>query len=200
MIAIIAALAALLLPSLQRARGRAKIANCVSNLRQVGLAGAAYTQDYNEWIVPNFGNSTYASVDGFWPVKLCRYLGGSVGVYSCPAMNRSILVYQSSGVMTCEWKGIWLAYGANMTIGGDIASGGALPPTKLTALTRPSDTVWITDSRHVNIDYLTADFGSAGQRCQYWHDGMIQILLFDGRVVTDQSPISHLSGKYRWWP
>lgn len=78
-IAIVAMLAALLLPSLQRARGRAKAAQCINNLRQIGLAGMAYSQDYDEWIVPNYANTTYTDLSGFWPLKLAKYLGGSVG-------------------------------------------------------------------------------------------------------------------------
>lgn len=195
-IAIIAMLAALLLPSLQRARGRAKAAQCISNLRQIALAGLAYNQDYNEWIVPNYRYTSYTDLSGFWPVTLGRYMSGSVGVYACPSMNRAILDWRSAGGMTNQGKAIWLGYGANIMVGGDLANPAA-PPTKLSALTRPSDTVWVTDASHVNIIFTQADWGVPGQRCQYWHDGFIQLVMLDGRVVTDQSPIS---GKYLWWP
>ena len=46
-IAIIAALAALLLPVLALARGRAREIVCVSNLRQIGMAMKIYCQDYD---------------------------------------------------------------------------------------------------------------------------------------------------------
>jgi len=46
-VAIIATLAALLLPSLAKARGAAKRAYCSSNLRQIGVAMIAYGIDYN---------------------------------------------------------------------------------------------------------------------------------------------------------
>lgn len=47
-VAIIAILAAMLLPALSQARERARQATCVSNLKQIGLALMMYIQDYNE--------------------------------------------------------------------------------------------------------------------------------------------------------
>ncbi len=46
-IAIIAILASLLLPSLSRARGTAKMATCLNNQKQILLATAMYAGDYN---------------------------------------------------------------------------------------------------------------------------------------------------------
>ena len=62
-IAIIAILAAMLLPSLSTAREKARQAVCMSNLKQCGLAFMMYVQDYDGYLTPNYnpkGKGTYS--------------------------------------------------------------------------------------------------------------------------------------------
>ena len=56
-IAIIAILAALLLPALARAKSKALKANCISNLKQTGLALAMFVDDNNDYLPPGPGIS-----------------------------------------------------------------------------------------------------------------------------------------------
>ena len=56
-IAIIAILAGMLLPALNNARERARIATCISNMKQLGLAFVLYLDDNNDSIMPQ-SNST----------------------------------------------------------------------------------------------------------------------------------------------
>ena len=57
-IGIIAVLIALLLPALNGARESAKIAACLSNLRQIGIASINYSQANNNHTVPSYAYAT----------------------------------------------------------------------------------------------------------------------------------------------
>jgi prepilin-type N-terminal cleavage/methylation domain-containing protein/prepilin-type processing-associated H-X9-DG protein len=69
-IAIIAILAAMLLPSLGKAREKARSVNCMSNLKQIGVFEAIYRDDFGCY--PYTSNSTGGAPggledsDGFW--------------------------------------------------------------------------------------------------------------------------------------
>jgi prepilin-type N-terminal cleavage/methylation domain-containing protein/prepilin-type processing-associated H-X9-DG protein len=63
-IAIIAILASLLLPALARAKSKAHIVKCASNLRQFGLAVRMYADEYNDRLPENRNPSGQV---GYWP-------------------------------------------------------------------------------------------------------------------------------------
>ena len=62
-IAIIAILAAMLLPALSAARERARVANCISKLKQTGLGLTMYAND-NKSMLPC--NKHCATCNGIW--------------------------------------------------------------------------------------------------------------------------------------
>jgi prepilin-type N-terminal cleavage/methylation domain-containing protein/prepilin-type processing-associated H-X9-DG protein len=76
-VAIIAILAALLLPSLQKAKQSAHRAVCINNLKQMGVAFVSYSVDSDGWgpITPLSSSGTWVS-DFTWMVMLAPYLGG----------------------------------------------------------------------------------------------------------------------------
>ncbi len=87
-IAIIAILAAILFPVFARARENARRASCQSNLKQMGLGFAQYTQDYDEhfplsvvWLGP--GNAPAGATVG-WADAIQPYLK-STQIYQCPS-------------------------------------------------------------------------------------------------------------------
>lgn len=81
-IAIIAILAAILFPVFARARENARRASCQSNLKQIGLGIAQYTQDYDEKVVPS-RNSSVNNVTP-WHALIQPYTK-STQVLACPS-------------------------------------------------------------------------------------------------------------------
>jgi len=59
-VAIIAILAGMLLPALNKARAKARAVQCVNNLKQVGIIHGLYQSDYNYWPF----NLSRSAVDG----------------------------------------------------------------------------------------------------------------------------------------
>jgi prepilin-type N-terminal cleavage/methylation domain-containing protein len=84
-IAVIAVLLGILLPSLRKARYQAQLVVCASNLRQVGLAVHAYAQDYNETIpfgpegLPMAGSQFYTATGNVTSL-ISVYNGAPVGL------------------------------------------------------------------------------------------------------------------------
>jgi prepilin-type N-terminal cleavage/methylation domain-containing protein len=85
-IAIIAILAALLLPSLARARDKGKGANCLSNLRQISLAFFSYEADFGS-VVATLTPHSDAPKGAWWYTRSLQEHLGSEDVLMCPATN-----------------------------------------------------------------------------------------------------------------
>lgn len=84
-IAIIAILAALLLPSLSRAKGAGQSAGCKSNLHQLGVALKLYTDEFQKFPACAAVTSTRGQVIALWDGALLPSLGNNREVFRCQA-------------------------------------------------------------------------------------------------------------------
>lgn len=82
-IAIIAMLAALLLPALTQANAKAKRVYCASNLRQLSLALNLYADEQGRF-PQSYGVAPVGTVS-IWNARLLPLVGAGVGVFNCPA-------------------------------------------------------------------------------------------------------------------
>lgn len=94
-IAILAILAALLLPSLSKARDRARQVSCTGQLKQIGLVDAQYISDFDGWLYgPKLSvDNPDGTSNPYWVTSLSnlnylpQWVVGRKHVGVCPAAN-----------------------------------------------------------------------------------------------------------------
>ncbi len=179
-VAIIAVLAALLLPSLQQARESGRATQCMNNLRQIGLATYAYADD----------NDGQLFVSNDWPWDLQPYLHVSqtgwdmegAPVYQCP--DCKALPGQQAWAPGYGW-----CYGINYWYLFDRH----LPPYVVVGLkiadpVHPATTVWMSDVEGALIISVGSYPGiilPTAFPVGYHHRGRANVLWLDGHVSAE---------------
>ena len=103
-IAIIAILACILLPALQKAKSTAKRIICVNNLRQINLGFLDYAENYNGYFVPSMGAGSpfgMTGVNANWPCYI--YINSNM---TFSALKNSIFMCPEQNVFDNRWDNI----------------------------------------------------------------------------------------------
>ena len=208
-IAIIAILAAMLMPALQQARGRAHTANCISNLKQMGTAATFYTDAHDGFY---HGINTLLGKSGAkveWQKYFIENMGISYKMLTCPTIRNWTDEYHVKESGNC--------YGVNsQSLCGTFTAASPGSPDgwttiKTSQIGLPSKTVYTGDTRIANASYPTdpsaweskrnmSTAGNPANGCSKLipvHGGICNVLWTDGSVMSMRSIMrNYVSGNY----
>jgi len=177
-IAIIAILAALLLPVLGRAKDTAKSVACRSNLKQWGLATQIYVTAHEDFLPPDgTPNPSPANTNTGWYVQLPLEIG--LPRYADMPWHTNALEEPGNTVWLCP-NNSRRSNGNNLfhyCLNEDVNGTGANnQPKKLTAVQRPLAVVWLFDSKNLPA------VGPGSYTHTNLHNHGAQFVFLDGHV------------------
>lgn len=204
-VAIIAILAAMLLPALQQARAKAKQAVCMNNLRQLGFSLKVYTDSWNFYTIPPI-SAGGAFPNKFWYcIDMDNYVNRDNS--STQSTYNSIFICPSDRGLPSEitagarWHKSASRYWATSYAINTLVSG-----VKLSRITCPTKALYLVDigedaCRVSNWEAADRINDSAESRR---HSLGFNILWFDGHVSwrTENIPSGNVSGTgddYIFW-
>ena len=184
-VAILAILAAMLLPVFARARNRARRTACLSNLRQLSSAMSMYVQDFDE-VLPRWAYPGAAPCAMVWSQGLMPY-HREINLYFCPAYGRPDP--RGSPLEGSPYWGPTHAYLYDLVYASYGYNALYLDATKLAAVDRPTETVLLVDTvfpgqENRSWGYFGAFPPSAGGMgvATNRHNGGANVAFVDGHV------------------
>jgi len=158
-ISIIALLISLLLPALRTAREAGRSTQCLSGLRQIGLAVVLYQNDHGDFF-PAIETGTTTGVDlKFWPGRLweAKYLSDP-RVYVCPSADelstRWLDEPRPTSALDTDWRNIHYAANYQHIYGNGFSSiypdraAGTRYPIQVTRIVDTAKTISMLDAQH----------------------------------------------------
>jgi len=198
-VAIIAILAAMLLPALSQAREKARQTVCINNLKQVSIAVFMYLQDYDEWIPPiqAYAGGPFWSEGGGgssnwgWTVKYLPHNPSrrpAIPALQCPSGPKKDAVTISGANYAFN------AYTSRFAAWGN-------PWRKYSKMKNPGGRIMITETKYIpgsdTASKVMCD-PAHPEWLDYRHTGMINVLWWDGRVTAEKIITSSMYGPWGW--
>lgn len=188
-IAVIAILAAMLLPALNKARDMAQKVKCTSNLRQIGLGVSMYANDNANWLLPSVQRKDGGNY--FWHWSIAEYLRLQQKDFTDAYYVKTVLCCPKY-IQEGAWPQYAFSYSPNYYLVGEL-TWDCPEITKLDRVLKPSATLLYIDTNgNCNIKY------NSWTNVRYRHNRRANILtagfsVMDTPVVPASTPLLYRS-------
>lgn len=220
-ISIIALLVAILLPALQAARASGRAVACLSNLRQIGIAAAAYQADeqdyvpitFNDNIPPDPAYAILAPRDvGPWHYRLAPYLNyepkSATSLFEIAPDAPTVIHCPSYATPTGTFE--YPDYSPALSlfdepfagrVGTDLRADEVYSPTQKNLFVDVSwDGADPTTFININLPGFFPTAGSLDSPIDYRHSDATNILFFDGHAGAQRSDELDTLFRLPWQP
>ncbi|MDH7569620.1 MAG: DUF1559 domain-containing protein [Armatimonadota bacterium] len=187
-LAVLALLAAVLMPTLARAREQARAGVCQSNLRQIGSAFQLYLQDYDDTYPHLNDPSLFMGRKWRWPLQPYLALAGRrTGPLTSQGFVPAVLLCPSDAVAPVSYDSTSYAYAAAFYLRPSVtptdkffwAAGEAMEPQHAAAVLHPAQKVlageWLSNHQAISSPDL-GWWDTRGARNYLFADGHVRLL------------------------
>lgn len=195
-ISIISLLVAVLLPALASARKSAHAIQCANNIRQIGLAGFAYANDFDGFmprVSNSIGNGTYPTIQFFnwWVAYFMTYTGHTTysdatgswrkttDIWNCPTHENKYCANGASG-----------NYVINKEVGWNFKLQSGNKIGRPTLWPDASNLLYLADADNVSGTTVNYNYTEAGYNGRYnagdWHLDTYNLSFLDGHVGREK--------------
>lgn len=196
-IAIIAILAAMLLPALRSAVASSRAIVCSSNLRQTGMGMNQYSSDFHGYFVPTMFSGVSHFTENWGHILIRNSYLNNPALLSCPGAEGLKYLDEILAPDRAAWRFKHTHFGYNDYLGLGLP-GSWYTYTRLSSVAQPSATIVLGDS----IDYsetppfatiFRLEFNGANWELHSRHNGGANILWVDSHVSWHENA----SAKYQ---
>jgi prepilin-type N-terminal cleavage/methylation domain-containing protein/prepilin-type processing-associated H-X9-DG protein len=202
-VAIIAILAAMLLPALSQARERARQSVCLNNMKQLGLATLMYAEDWDGWV------GTWPGFNG-WELHVKNGYLRDLKIAFCPSLRQNVNPSDTNAwiyTLGIDYYAGWFRetadYPCQVSRGKNVLNpGGSSSKTyflKINNLPKPSEFPWIMDTSNATHDkqYCIYYQNGAQSLIHLRHSGFANAWFADGHAEScDEGRMHYLLPEY----